>query len=202
MKKYLSILAVSAMAVSAFAQGTIVFNNGPSSVVQRWTSATDQTLMAVPRNTGMIQLVYAPQGTAGDIQGIGGGLAAWVGANPGWAIASTAVGTFNAPGSGRYSLGQHALTGITAGNSIDYVVVGWSDQTQTSFDAALAANDLVGWSTKFTSSTGGAGTPPSPGTPLADSMTSGFTLSPIPEPSAFALAGLGAAALLIFRRRN
>jgi hypothetical protein len=45
------------------------------------------------------------------------------------------------------------------------------------------------------------GAPPNPPTFLVPGLTS-FSMNAVPEPSTFALAGLGAAALMIFRRRK
>ncbi len=64
----------------------------------------------------------------------------------------------------------------------------------------------VGWSSIATGSPGGfnAGTGGTdPNLPIfnATTIASGF-LIPVPEPTTMALAGLGAAALLIFRRRK
>jgi len=60
-----------------------------------------------------------------------------------------------------------------------------------------APGGLTGDSGIFTNPTGGTGTPPGPGAFLVNPA---ITL--VPEPTSFALAGLGAAAMLIFRRRN
>ena len=86
MKKYLSVLAVAAMAAyatSAFAQGTVVFNNG-TGLVQQWTAADNSTLINVPKGGGMVQLFWAPSGTAytpwsGTMSG-----AQFIAANPLW----------------------------------------------------------------------------------------------------------------------
>jgi hypothetical protein len=64
-----------------------------------------------------------------------------------------------------------------------------------SYDAAIAAGPInTGKSTLFTINATAAPTPVN-GTPFA-----GFTVGLIPEPSSLALAGLGAAAMLVFRR--
>jgi hypothetical protein len=202
MKKYLSILAVAAMAAyatSAFAQGTVVFSNG-TGLVKQWTAADNSTLMNVPKGGGSVQLYWAPAGTA--YQGWTGtsSAAAWFASNPGWTLGPV-VG-FNTPSAGKFSGGTLTLTPLTpAGTGIDYVIIGWTG-THAGLDAALTANAMVGVSTKTPSGTGNPTTTP-PGTPTGLSDTfAGMTLQPVPEPSTFALAGLGAAALLIFRRRK
>jgi hypothetical protein len=70
----------------------------------------------------------------------------------------------------------------------------------TSYDAAVAAGARVGESPTFTGGTGGGGIPPSiPPSALA-SMPN--VIVGVPEPSTLALAGLGAAALLMYRSRK
>lgn len=63
------------------------------------------------------------------------------------------------------------------------------------------ASNLRGQSTVFSNPLGNPQAQP-PGTPTDFTGMPAVILSPIPEPSTFALAGLGAAALLIFRRRK
>jgi hypothetical protein len=202
MKKYLSVLAVAAMAVyatSAFGQGTVVFNNGNNGLVQQWTDNNNQTLINVPKGGGMVQLYWAPAGSAyvpwtANLSG-----AAWQLLNPLWK-AENPIG-FTTPAAGKFTGGTLTLQPLGAGAGIDYVVMGWTGAA-ASFDAALAANSMVNVSAKFGSTTGNpTTTPPGTATPIADTF-GGVTLQPVPEPSTFALAGLGAAALLIFRRRK
>jgi len=204
MKKYLSILAVAAMAAyatSAFAQGTVVFANN-TGVVQQWTSATDQTLIAVPKGQGFVQLAFAPANTAYAGYTAGNTTAQWLTANPGWALGP--ISAFNTPAAGKFNGGGQTLTGVAAGANADYVLFGWTGAAAT-YDAGLAGGAMTGVSSKFTTGTGGVGQPPTPAISLAGSF-GGMTLTGgtpvVPEPSTFALAGLGAAALLIFRRRK
>lgn len=198
MKKILSVVALTALATSVFAQGTVGFSNG-TGLVKQWTSATDSTLINVPKGGGFVQLGWAPTGTAYTPWNASLTPAAWLAANPGWKLEGTPVG-FTTPAAGKFNGGSLTLAGVTPGASIDYVVVGWTG-TAASFEAAYAAGTFVGVSDKFTSATGGTGDPPSPSIPLSTTF-GGATLAPVPEPSTFALAGLGAAALLIFRRRS
>ena len=204
MKKYLSVLAVAAMAAyatSAFAQGTVVFNNG-TGLVQQWTDNNNQTLINVPKGGGMVQLFWAPSGSAYAPWATGMSEAAFKTANPLWKQ-EAAVG-FTTPAAGKFSGGTLTLQPLAAGGGIDYVVMGWTG-TAAGFDAAIAAGAMANVSAKFASATGNPTTvPPGTATPLSGSF-GGMVLSPVtqvPEPSTFALAGLGAAALLIFRRRK
>jgi len=95
----------------------------------------------------------------------------------------------------------------TAGSDVQLVVVGWTG-TAADFATAASQGALLGWAGS-TLSTGGMGWQNPTGTALLPAVVSrtattfnGLVLAPIPEPSTFALAGLGAAALLIFRRRK
>lgn len=96
------------------------------------------------------------------------------------------------------------VAGTTAGNLYELFIIGWSSAYADPI-AAAAANAPVGWSGTFTYASGSTPTVTASGAPLSTFTGSGagsFGVSPVPEPTTFALAGLGAAALLIFRRRK
>jgi len=204
MKKYLSILAVAAMASSAYSQGLVGFSNG-TGLVKQWTDNANNTLISVPKNGGFVQLYWAAAGAAYTPWTTSMSAAQFYAANPAWVLQNPNSPTgFLTPSAGKFSGGQQTLQPLGAGGNIDYVVVGWTGSAAT-FDAAITGGAMVGVSGKFSSGTGNplttpAGTP----TPIAASF-GGMTLEPlqtIPEPSTFALAGLGAAAMVIFRRRK
>lgn len=91
------------------------------------------------------------------------------------------------------------LQGSTAGSSIQAFVVAWSSAFATP-QAAAAGGSFLGWGNLITYATGvdsGAAV-----STFAASGSTAFGVSPVPEPATFALAGLGAAAMLIFRRRS
>lgn len=111
------------------------------------------------------------------------------------------------------------IAGRAGGSQVSLIVVGWSSQVAgMDWNAAKVWIDLAiqgstpttGWTgasgvaTSVTLGSGGLTTPgnifgSSPGqvtTPIF------LQVQPVPEPGTFALAGLGAAALLIFRRRK
>jgi hypothetical protein len=91
----------------------------------------------------------------------------------------------------------------------DTTVTGTGDDLSTwgfsgsgnAYDAWRAGKIAAGVSGTFnmTATAGGTGTPPNMPT---DGSVKSFNLYIVPEPSTFALAGLGAAAMLIFRRRK
>lgn len=197
MKKYLSIIAVAAMAAyatSALAQGQLGFNNLSTSLVQ-YTDPATQLLTRVPSGGGSVQLYYAP-GAAAFVPWTGSLTpSAWLAANAAWTLGPI-VGI--AP-QGRFNGNVVTLTGIAAGADAGFAVISWTG-AHTSFDAAFAAGADIGVSPKYVMATGGVDplVPP----PSISAQFTGLILQPVPEPSTLALAGLGAAALLIFRRRK
>lgn len=94
--------------------------------------------------------------------------------------------------------GTYAVAGVAAGAAATLQVQIWLGNYNT-YAAAVAAGAYAGQSTTFTQTLGGGNLVP----PDLTGMPA-VTLSqvPVPEPSTIALAGLGAAALLIFRRRS
>jgi len=202
-------MAVCALTASAFAQGTVVFQNSTGTVKQ-WTSLTDATLVAATKGNAMVDLITAVKGTPlpnviGTLGTLGFAvqyptLQGFLTANPGWT--SQAIGPVGAA-NGLFNNGTVSLTGIANGGNADYLVIGWTG-TAATWDAAVSGNAWVGTSGIATTSTGDPSTtPPGVAVSLKGTFT-GMTLAPqiVPEPSMFALLGLGAAAMLIFRRRN
>ena len=215
MKKLLGIMAITALAASAFAQGTVVIAN-QTGLVKQWTTVQDSTLMSVAKGSGWVELIAAPKGTSlsplytgttvpGEMKYPT--LAAFLTANPGWAVpAGTANPGPIGLGAGIFANGNATISGIAAGGQADYIILGWTGSSAT-VDAAITAwkanTGMFGESAIATTATADPTTTP-PGVPVFLRPTfAGMTLTPnIPEPSTFALAGLGAAALLIFRRRK
>lgn len=73
--------------------------------------------------------------------------------------------------------------------------------TSSTYDGAIAAGNPNARSVVFSNPLGNPQATP-PGTPTDFTGMPALVLTAIPEPSTFALAGLGAAALFIFRRRK
>lgn len=200
MKKYLSILAVTALAASAFAQGTVSFVNNSASIVKAGTDLA--SAVAIPANGGYVQLLWAPSGTAATPY-TAGSLTDWLAANPGWAAIDASIKAVG-PAAGRFNAGAITVPTATPGAPIQAAVAAWQGNF-ASFNAAAAAQAATGISSSFAVATGNPTTTP-PGTAASITGAGQFTgvtaLSIIPEPSALTLAGLGAAALMIFRRRK
>lgn len=196
MKKYLSVLAVVALASSALAQGTINFASPASSILVKSNGAS--AAVNVPANSSYLALLWAAPGTAASAY-TGGSLASWLSANPGWAQVPNVAKPVTLAGR---LLGS--VVDVPNANPMDLITIGWIGGAGSTFDAAFGAGLPVGMSGKY-----GPIDPEAPGstTPSPSTVGAGFTgltltATAVPEPSTFALAGLGAAALLIFRRRK
>lgn len=195
MKKLALTLCAVAFATAAFAQGTVKFSNTSTSLVSDSGTAT-----AGAAGSYYYGLLIAPVGTVN-------------------------LGTFTFSGvyatntvAGRFQGGLN--TGITvpgwaAGTDRAYFVAGWSAALGHDYNASWLAGTYAGTPGMFGYSAIGSGTAGGTdalGNPIpvlslwgpAPALASGFnmTLIPVPEPTTMALAGLGAAALLIFRRRK
>jgi len=112
--------------------------------------------------------------------------------------------TANVLPAGLVNGGTTTVPGVTAGQTAHYEIRVWDNKggTLTTWAAALLGGTAMGESAILTSAPlGGSLTD---GTPVSNPSTTftSFNISAVPEPTTFALAGLGAAALLIFRRRK
>jgi len=198
MKKLAAILCLGALTTGAFAQGLVTF-----------------------ANSGVTQISITPSG---------GTAAAFAAGSPagsyyfGLLTAATAAGplTFsgvyatNGAGAGKMVAGYTpAVAGWAPGVTMFYEVAGWSASLGTTFNAGwLTGNFAPGVQGYFgvsgiaSGAAGGGLSVPAPAFPLfGGTGLGGFNMNavgtaPIPEPTSMALAGLGAAALLIFRRRK
>jgi len=200
MKKLAAILCLSALTTGAFAQGLVNFFNSSTTLSSTSASGT----------------AVATSGAAGSYY-------------YGLLTSDTPTGAFTFSGAyatnlavaGRFTGGANvAVTGWAAGATKSYEVAIWSASLGHDFNPAwltASANDPVwgnggvfGLSSIATGISGGAGVPASPSYNLfggATGIQNGFTANVVsggvvPEPTSMALAGLGAAALLIFRRRK
>jgi len=105
------------------------------------------------------------------------------------------------------------LANAAGSSTVELMFVGWSGTFSDWNSAFAAGTGLVGWtgsalSTGALAWSNGTGAPNASPPVIATAVLTGaagyngLVLAPIPEPSTIALAGLGAAALLIFRRRK
>jgi hypothetical protein len=212
MKKLLGIMVITALAASAFAQGTISASNG-TGLVNQWSSTANSTIIKVPKNSGIVEIFAAPtsaaaatalfSATAGGVKMNYSSLAGWLADNTGWEAVTGGQGTLPSL-AGQFSLGTLTINNIARGANAQYLIIGWTGNA-ASLDAAIVAHAFAGMSPQFTIATGDPLATPLPGqaTALKTSFT-GMVLAPVivPEPASFALAGLGLATLLVFRRRK
>jgi hypothetical protein len=211
MKKTLLTLAALTVAAGAFAQGTVTFNN-------RLTGTLITHVYAAPADTAVTNRVVG----ASSID-TPAGTTVYTGAlltGNGWVASlwSAPVGTTDASLLVQANLGTSSTfrTGTAAGNFVARTatlgniakdasaavlqVRVWASQFATwELATASGPNGLWGNSELFTVSAigGDVNTPPS-----LVGLTSFSLTAPVPEPTSMALAGLGAASLLIFRRRK
>lgn len=215
MKKLLILAAIGMVStLTSFGQGYLVFNNSAGTAIKDnftfgyqtnspgtvlvgflWTGAgTNQTLSALGTSSTTSSTSPNWAWLAG-AQGAGWNFG--TNASSGLLLApkTAATPTF---AQGVIAGGTVGLLGTSAGEQITGYVVAWSAAYADPFSAA-AAGGALGWSNPLNYTLGASSAPAV--TLNADGMTS-FTVNPVPEPATFALAGLGAAAMLIFRRRK
>lgn len=179
MKKLIAVaLMAFATTLSSFGQGSFDFNNG-SSTVQVPIFAADGT---TPLTGGLADFVWRPVGSSDAFQAFSS------------AAVPVAVGQF-APG---FFFGGVVTLPVTG--SVEVQVRAWTAASGGSWALASANPDgFIGTSSVVT-------VPLAVGTEqpisLANFGLNSFQMVAVPEPSTFALAGLGAAALLVFRRRK
>jgi len=183
MKKLVLSLLLVAGSFSAFAQGTVQFNNGFT-----FLTATDQSRLVYNGSIGAgkelvgtqfrAQLYYGTD--AANLQAV-----ATTGNN--FRAAGTATpGTWASPGS-------RTLTGFTEGQSLLLQVRVWDTSTGATYDAA----SVKGQSSVFSYSV------PLAGSPATSFYMEGLrAFAVVPEPSTFAFAGIGILGLVMARRRK
>ena len=196
MKKLAAILCLSALATGAFAQGQISFNNGTTTLISYQTGSMPSA-QPLPATAGQyfFGIFTAPVGTT----------------DPLAFTFSNTYGT-NLAVAGRLTGGATAqVAGWNPGTARAVLVRGWSADIGHDWNPAwltgitgAGPNTVFGTSAIAPSMTAGGfdgtGNVPAPVLFSSTGIPTGFTL--VPEPTTMALAGLGAAALLIFRRRK
>jgi len=222
MKKTLLAVSIAiGFVASTYAQGIVLFNNSNGTRISTNSvvagAATGVTGGAVQAQGAFYYALFASTAST-----ISGGGASALGTTGNYAFNDAAwifqsYGTNTATG-GRFvssssdSLSQTALT-FAGGTAINYVVIGWSgnigttwQNVQTYLNGTPAFNAFVGESAIGTQTPGISGSTPATGLFGASPQLSGFTLglvtAPVPEPGTMALAALGGASLLLFRRKK
>lgn len=206
MKKLVTLVALSAIGVgSAMAQGTFAFKNNNTYALMVTDGVTSNKV-------GSAGAALGPSST---IVGL------WLGA-PGATFAQMTLvgittnspstsalfaGTFNAGSPVAIDTTKFPLAAGGAGTLVSFAYGAWSDLTTLDARTKPPTTGYLGWSLIGNNyALGGGSTIPLDSVgPTAGSQVPGWVLtqvSAVPEPTTFALAGLGLASLLIFRRRK
>jgi hypothetical protein len=193
MKKQLMVLAATLVAGSVLAQGTLTLNNANPIVLIDGVPAASAA-------GAKVQFVWALPGDSVSPYVPGVALTDWLSANPALRLESLVV-PVGTPLPGRFFGGTITVNTPTPGADIMGWLAGWAGSA-TSFDAAFGAAAPVGVSASFAVNTGNPLALPAPEAPGDILAVQPFSLAVIPEPTTFALVGMGLGALLIFRRRS
>jgi hypothetical protein len=209
MKKMIIVAALFAASMGAYAQGTVNFQNYSVGTIQSWVYAPD-TVSSSVQTVGATSGDYPTTGTTtytgAKLTGTGYSAQLWAasGANATSGFAACTNGTSvvtlsfrtgtTAAGrvNGATSVG---VPGVSQGGTATFQMRVWDNAagTITSYDSALTK----GASSYFTVANLG-GTTVTP--PNLVGLTS-FNLATVPEPATIALGVIGAAALLLRRRK-
>jgi hypothetical protein len=191
MKKILLTTILAGSSLAAFGQGGVVIANGNNNSAH-WNLVTS-TGAAAPIGTD-VQLLWF-NGSSFQVVGT--------------VLTTTAgnAGTF-APNGGLYFTGTQTTQLPTYAATGTFEVQGWTGGF-ANYAAAVAGGAYVGQTASFTAAEANLGTTPA-GTPgsitpsgaATGTQWNGDLVLVVPEPSTIALGGLGAAALLLFRRKK
>jgi hypothetical protein len=196
----LSLAGAAVLTTVAFAQGTINFVNGGGPLVN-WNptdwSQTGPNVVPIPPPAGSFYfaLLTAPIGTTDPLQ---------------FTFSGVYATNLNVPGIIR---GGSVVPSWATGTSRSFEVAGWDfgtgGATFNPFWLTDPASRPDYWGVSVVGAGFAGGTDPVSGGPIpplnifgGNGITQSWVLMWIPEPATAAVAGLGAAALLIFRRRR
>jgi len=217
-KTILTIAAVLIVSLAARSQGLVGFYNqsaaGSKVSTNSVVGGASTGLTAASAGLYYYALLYSTSATT-----VNGSAAPIVGQgtyaySQGWTFSGDYA--TNTAAAGRVNGQQNAdqsstVTGLAAGGTAQFVVIGWSANigaTLAALETYLANPTVLGWvgesAVSPTLTVGDGVNIPTPPIFSASGAIPGFILGevPVPEPTTMALAGLGAGALMLFRRRK
>jgi len=186
MKKLIATTLATVASLAAFGQGTINFANLNGTAVNAPVTLSDGTTKLAGAQY-MAALLAGP--SAGNL---------------------TQIATTPFVSSGYFLGGTQVVPGVPGGSTALVAIEVWNTTAGSTFAAAQSSGQQNAWAMMVGATTttplsvklGDPNATP-PGTPAALVGLGATKLNgTIPEPSTFALAGLGAAALMFFRRRK
>jgi len=220
MKKLLLTIAVMACAATlVHAQGTVVFVTSTLGSSAKITEAEGfagaggalgNTVGGVAAGTQFLAQLFVAAGSAGSsasLLPVGSPVNFRGGTGNGGYVLESGTTTLGATVDSVVTIPAGIL--VAPGGPITVQLRAWwagpGGNTYQTFAQAFSSGNaqmrLGGSPLLFLATTGNPLAQP-PGTPVNLTGLSGFQLVPVPEPTSFALAGLGMASLLIFRRRK
>jgi hypothetical protein len=195
-KLLLTTLCAAALSFGAFAQGTFSFGNGPSTL---WLLENAGVVTTNTGNLGgyVFELYRAPAGTTTDNGFVGTGILATNLASAGRLNGGTGIAVPGAPLGGTGSILVRGWS-LNLGSTWTAAATAWALGTPGYLGSSAIASQFL-WG-----GDGGSGpVPASPAFAGSSGIQTGVILhANVPEPTSMALAGLGAASLLLFRRRK
>jgi len=196
MKKLVLTIALVGAVTAAFAQGTVQFSNG-----------TLSRLSLITPGVSTVQIPLTASINFGLFYGIGQSTSLTL--SPALGVNSTSsLGIIANPSDGKSTMLAYQIPG-TAQNETDVwiQIKGWDASFGSDWVAGSKNGNWFGAS--VIRNVGALGAPTGPGLNIWQNATgtslsaiNAFGLTPVPEPTTMALAGLGIASLLIFRRRK